>query len=69
MIFNSEYVFNNCKLDEIGSIIENIRLEHDQKYGENYCRRIEVTCIAKFLDKIKRKQKILRSSVITCLEE
>ena len=67
MIIINDYVYRNIKLDEIGCIIENTRVEYNQKYGGNYRRRIEITCIIKFLDK-KTKQKILRSSVITCLE-
>ena len=47
----SEYVYNNLELDEIGGVIENNLIEHDQKCGKNYCRRVEVTCIVKFLDK------------------
>ena len=31
MIVTSEYVYKNFKLDEIGSIIGNTRIEHDQK--------------------------------------
>ena len=42
MIVISAYVFNNPKLDELTDIIKNARLEYDRKYGDNYCRKIEV---------------------------
>ena len=55
MIVTSEYVFNNPKLDELTDFIKNTRLENDKKYGDNYCRKIEVRCNVKFFDKIKNK--------------
>ena len=47
----------NPKLNEITDIINNTRLEHDQNYGDNYCRKIEVRCNIKFFHKIKNKTK------------
>ena len=57
MIVTSEYIFLNPKLNEIKDIINNTRLEHDQKYGDNYCRKIEVGCNFKLFNKIKNKTK------------
>ena len=37
--------------------MKNTQLEQDQKYGENYCRKIEVRCNIKFFDKMKNKTK------------
>ena len=57
MIGTSEYRFLNPKLNEIIDIINNTQLEHDQKYGDDYCRKIEVRCKIEFSDKIKNKTK------------
>ena len=57
MILTSEYVFNIPKIDEITDIIKNTQLEHDKKYGDNYCRKIEVRCNIEFFDKMKNKTK------------
>ena len=53
MIVTSEYNFLNPKINEITDIINNTRLEHSQKYGDNYCRKIEVKCNNIFLYKNK----------------
>ena len=57
MIVTSEIVFINPKLDEITDIIKNTQLEHDKKYGDNYCRKIGVRCNINFFDKIENKTK------------
>ena len=57
MIVTSDYVVNNPKLDELTDIIKSTRQEHDRKYGDNYCRKMEVRCNIKFFDKIKNKTK------------
>ena len=57
MIFTNAYDINNPKLDNLTNIIQNTRLEHDKKYGEKCCRKIEVRCIFKCFDKMKNKRK------------
>ena len=56
MIVTSEHIFVNPKLNEITDTIKNTRLEHDLKYGDKYCGKIEVRCNIKFFDKIKKIQ-------------
>ena len=56
MIVTSEYVYNNIKLDEIRGVIKNTRLEYDRNNGVNYCRKLKVKCIVKFLDKKRNKK-------------
>ena len=51
MIITSEYKYYNIKLDEICNIVENTVLEHEQKYGANCQRRVEIKCVAEFLIK------------------
>ena len=51
--YTSKFVYNTIKLEEIGNIIENTRLEHDQKFGVNYYRKVKVKCVVEFLYKIK----------------
>ena len=57
IIVTSEYIFKNPKLNEIKHIINNTIVEHNRKYGENYCRKIEFKYIIQFSDKIKNKTK------------
>ena len=54
MIVTSEYVYRNPDMCEINDFIEKTRLEHDHKYGYNYCREIDIQKNVK-LDKTKRK--------------
>ena len=44
-------------MNEISNIIRNTILALNQKYGDNYCRKIEVGSNVKFFDKIKNKTK------------
>ena len=46
----------NPKLNEITDIINNLRLEHDQNFRDNFCRKIDVKCNINFLDKIKNEK-------------
>ena len=55
MIVTTEYIFNNPKLNEVNNIIKNTLLEYDQKYGYDYCRKVNVNFNVKFFDKIKNK--------------
>ena len=57
MIVTAEHICLNPKLDELNDVKKNTGLEHDKKYGEKYCRRIEVRCNLKFFDKKKNKTK------------
>ena len=57
MIVTSEYIFLNPELNEMSDIIANTRREYDRKYGDYYCRKIEVRCNLKCFDKIKYKTK------------
>ena len=56
MIVTSEYVYRNPELCEIKDIIEKTRLEHEHKYGYNYCRENDIQYNVKFLDKIKKNK-------------
>ena len=53
----SEYVYNNLKLNETRDIVENTILEYEQKYGFDHRRNGKVKCVAEFLDKIKNETK------------
>ena len=53
----TEYNFLNPKLNEITDIINNTRLGHDRKDGDDYYRKFEVRCSVKNFDKIKIKTK------------
>ena len=57
MIVKSEYLFNKPKLNETNDFKKNTILEHDQKYGDNYCRKFEVRGNIKFFAKIKKDEK------------
>ena len=61
MIVTSEYIHSDPNLNEINNIVKSTLQEHDKKYGDYYCRKIEVKCNIKFLDKRKNKTKILSS--------
>ena len=58
MFVFSEYVFINPKLDEITDNIKNTQLGHDRKYGDNYCRKIQVRCTIEFFDKKNKTKNI-----------
>ena len=60
IIITSESLCPNAKLKEIKDIINNTILEHNKKYGDNYCRKLEIKYNIQFFDKIKTKQKKLR---------
>ena len=38
-------------------LLKNTRLEYDRKYGDNYCRKIEVRCNIIIFDEINNKTK------------
>ena len=59
IIITSEYVYNNSKLNETRNIVENTILEHEQKYGGYYLKRVKVKSVAEVLDKIKSETKII----------
>ena len=44
---------------ETNDNIKNTQLEHNRKYGDNYCTKIEVRCNNKFFDRTKNKTKNL----------
>ena len=54
--------FFTPKLDEIGNIIENTKLEHDIKHGSSRFSKIEVKSNVKFLDRMKNKKNITINS-------
>ena len=58
-IVTSENNFINPKINEIKDIIKNTIQEDNEKYGDNYCRKIEFKYNIKFFDK-KQNKKILR---------
>ena len=58
IIFTSEYVYNNIKLNEKRKILENTLREHELKYGAIHHRNVEVKCVAEFLDKKKTKENL-----------
>ena len=59
MIVNSEFVFNNTKLNEINIFINNTQLKYEQRHGYNSNRKVDVKGNVIFFDKIKNKTKIL----------
>ena len=59
MIFTSEYVYNNPKLNEINNITKNTQLKYEQKDGYNYYRKVDVKCNVIFYDKIKKTKNII----------
>ena len=68
MIVTSEYIFLNPELNEKNDNLANTQQEFDRKYGHFYCRKIDVRCNIK-LDKVEKKQKILRLSNIIYMEQ
>ena len=59
LIFTSEYVYNNIKLNETRNILENIIEEFDETYAYKYNRIVKVECVGEFYDKIKNETKII----------
>ena len=45
------------KLEEISNIIENTEREHNEKYGRDQKRKIEVICHVEFIDLLLNKTK------------
>ena len=56
-------------MDEVCNIVENTLLEHEQKYGANYHRSVEVKCVAEFLVKMKNEIKIITIQSCNIIEE
>ena len=54
VIGTSEYIFTNPINNEINNIIETTILEHNKKYADNYCRKIEFKYDIQFFDNIKK---------------
>ena len=69
IIITSDYVYINIKLSGTHNIVENTRLEHEQKYGANYHRSMEVKCVAEFLEKIKNEIKTIIIKRYNIIEE
>ena len=57
MITNSEYIFSNLEEEETNKFIKNTLLEHDQRFGYNYNKKVNVKCNAKFFDRTKNETK------------
>ena len=51
IIVTNGYIFINSSKNEINNIIENTKLEHNEKTGDNYCRKIEFKNEIQFLIK------------------
>ena len=51
IIVTSEYIFIDPIKNEINNFIDNTILEHNKKYGDNYCRKIEFKYNIQFFDK------------------
>ena len=49
MIVTSKYIFVKPKVKEINNIIKNTQPEYEQKYGYNYCRKVNVKCNVNFV--------------------
>ena len=62
LIVTSEYIFQNPNLYEINNIIDNTILEHNKKYGDVFCRNINVKYNIKFSDKIQNKTKYITTT-------
>ena len=62
IIVTTEYFLLNPKLNEINDIKNNTIVEHNKKYGDNHCRKIEFKYNINFFDKIKNKTKIIATS-------
>ena len=57
MFVTAEFVYINPKLNEINNIIKNTQLDYNQKYGNDYYRKVNVKCNVRFLDKMENKTK------------
>ena len=68
MIVTSEYLFSNPKLKEIINFIKKIDLEMNKNMVIIIIEKLMLNVTSNFLIK-KTKQKILRLSVITYLDE
>ena len=64
LIVCSENIFYNPKLCEMNTIVNDTIRIHNQKYGDNHCREIDVKSNVKFLDKIMNKTK--NRTIIRC---
>ena len=62
IIVTIEFIFMNPIKIEINNILNNTILEHNKKYGDNYCRKIEFKYNIQFFDKIKNKTKIIATN-------
>ena len=51
IIVTSEYIFINPTKNEINKFIDNTILERNEKYGHNFCRKIEFKFNIQFFDK------------------
>ena len=57
IIVTGEYIFIHPIKNEINNILKNTKLEHNKKYGDNYCRKIEFKYNFQYFGKIKNKTK------------
>ena len=59
MIFTSEYVYDNIKLNETRKILQNTIEEEDKEYSFNNNRIVKVKCDGEFYDKVINETKII----------
>ena len=57
VIYTTEYVYNNIKLNKTRNIVEKTIEEYQSKYGYNYYRKVNVKCNVNFFDKKENKMK------------
>ena len=55
MIVTGEYILNYPKQDEISKFIKNTEHEHNEKYGCNEKRKIQVICYVEIIGVITNK--------------
>ena len=63
IIVTSECIFINPIKNELNNIINNTILEHNKKYGDKYCRKIEFKSNIHFFDKIKNKRNFTTKNI------
>ena len=58
MIFTSENVYDNIKLNETRNILQKTIEEYEKKYGFNVNRIVKVKCVGEFYDKKTNETKV-----------
>ena len=59
MIINSEYIYDNIKLNEARNIAQNIKEVYEEQYGFELYIDVKVRCVGEFYDRITNETEIV----------